>query len=100
MSSVSRKARPRFRCGFINMVIEPPRSIVSRMIFYAVAAAFVGLFLSVLVVLGYTITQPWLSQRDTQTLWRAPARSANNSAKGCQNSYFPLWSLINKRYRV
>jgi uncharacterized protein involved in exopolysaccharide biosynthesis len=60
---------PEVQVRFISTVIAPPRSVLSRLALYGGAAAFAALFLSVLVVLGHAIVQPWVAQR------RAPARS-------------------------
>jgi uncharacterized protein involved in exopolysaccharide biosynthesis len=51
---------------FISTTGAPPRSSLSGAILYAGAAATAGLFLSVLIVLGLTMLQPWLALRRSQ----------------------------------
>jgi hypothetical protein len=57
---------PEVQVRFISTVVEPPRSTFSRIIFYAAAAAFAALFLSILIMLGQAIIQPWLSSHAPQ----------------------------------
>jgi capsular polysaccharide biosynthesis protein len=63
---------PEIQVRFISTVVEPLRSTLSRAVLYVGAASILGLFLSVLVILGQAIIQPWFSSKRPQPRGERP----------------------------
>jgi uncharacterized protein involved in exopolysaccharide biosynthesis len=57
---------PEIQVRYIGVATAPPRSVLSRVILFAGAAAVAGLFLGTFIIVGLAIVRPWLPSHRPQ----------------------------------